>query len=92
MDFHEILHILGQNTPKLIWKLQKNKNIYYSFHNCSQSLLLQDITALNTKKGTTPKSVFSIAKLLQNLLSGVMGKVLTDLNVGSSELVKPNNL
>ena len=41
-------HILGQNTTKLSLKFK------YSL-----PLLLQDVTVLNSKKGTTPKSVFS---------------------------------
>ena len=63
----KLCHVCGRNTPKLNLKKMKT---YSSFHYYSLPLLL-DATALNTKKGTTPKSVF---------------KVLTYFNIGSSEV------
>ena len=47
-------------------------------------LLLQDVTALNTKKGTTPKSVFSRKPNYSKICFQGSWKVLADLHVGSS--------
>ena len=75
-------HIYIQNTPKLKWKFKKIQT-YSSFHNYSRPLLL-DVTALNTNKGTTPKSVLSISQTTPKFVFKVHGNVLTHFNVGSS--------
>ena len=77
MDFHEILSRFGDKTHQnWVGNLKKWKP-YSSSHNYSLPLL-PDVTAFNTKNGTfqsqtTPKSVYK-----------GHGKVLPDLNVGSS--------
>ena len=74
--FMKYRYICGKNTPKL-------KNVLV-FNNYSQPLLLNVMYSVKYKKGTTPKSVFSISQTTPKSVFKEHRKVLTDLNVGSS--------
>ena len=60
---------------------------YSCLHDYSQPLLL-DVTVLNTKQGTTTKSVFRISQTTPKSVFKFHRKVLTVLNVGCSGLAK----
>ena len=79
--------IWGQNTHKLSWKLKKKEKPYSSFYNYSQPLLL-NVTAFKYNKGDYSKMCFQHCQTTSKSVFEGHGKVLTELNVGSSAILQ----